>query len=204
MTSRTETTLRAVVDGKNLGRVKLPPPVRMKSDEAHAFATWARHISGVCLTDIDVMVSDVRPSSALKILCDLDERIAKRIRPLIQEADIYGFGLRLHRESNVDPYELSIIRRVVDAPQLTISEKSMRHFFKALKLIAEAGEVSESGDRTLNLEAFSETLARHYADCMDAGVAHYASYAQRIVEYGRANGAVELVCGPERRGAVEE
>lgn len=204
MSNRTETTLRAVVDGKNLERVKLPAPVRLKSDEAYAFAAWARHISGVCLTDIDVMVSDVRPSSGLKILCDLDERIAKRIRPLFESAEIYGFGLRLSRESNADPYELAIIRRVVDAPQLTISEKSMSHFFKALRLVFEAGEATRGGDRTITIEAFADMLANHYSDCMDAGVAHYASYAQRIVEYGRANGATELVCGPERRGAVEE
>lgn len=201
MTSKIETTLRAVVSGKNLGKVKLPEPVMLKSGEANAFAAWARPFSGICLTDIDVMVSDIRPSAGLKILCDLDERLAERVRPIFEAANIYGFGVRLSRESTHDPYELDIIRRVVDAPQLTIGAKAMNNFMHALGLVEDKMGVV---DRNLDIDMFAANLVRRHNECMDSGVGHYAAYALRIIEYGRANGATELICGPERRGAVAE
>lgn len=200
MTNKTETTLRALVDGKNLGRVKLPESIAIKATEANIFASWARAFSGVCLTDIDIMVSDIRPSAGLKVMSDLDRNLAKRIKPLFEAANIYGFGLRLVRENTNLPHELSIVRRVVDCPQLTLPHKSMLNFMEALGLV----ETNDATiDRKLNIESFAANLQRHHKDCMDAGVGHYASYAQRIIEYGIANGATQLVWGPEKRGAVE-
>lgn len=201
MTGKMETTLRAVIDGASLEKAKLPEPVRLKSSEANAFAAWARPIAGICLTDIDVMVSDVRPSIALRMLCDLEDRLARKIRPILEAAEGYGFALRLNRESNHEPYELSIVRRVIDAPQLTLSEKAMRNFLNALGLIEDKEGV---GERTLNIGVFAETLTRRHAECMDNGVGHYAAYAKRVIEYGYANGATELIWGPERRGAVQQ
>jgi len=200
MTNKTETTLRALVDGRNLSKVKLPEHATLKATEANAFASWARAFSGVCLTDIDIMVSDVRPSAGLKVMCDLDRNLAKKIRPLFEAAHVYGFGLRLFRETTNQPYELSIVRRVIDSPQLTLPRRSMLNFMEALGLV----ETNDATlDRKLNISTFADTLHRHHKDCLDAGVGHYASYAQRIIEYGIANGATELVWGPERRGSPE-
>lgn len=199
--NRTEMTLRAVVDGGALGAVKLPPDVKLTTIEAAAVANWARPISGTCLMDMDIHVSDIRPSSAMHMLSDLGPSMAARLKPLVSAARRYGFGMRIMREDPSKPYTISIFRRCIDIPQLTIPYGSMKAFLRCLGFVATAE--SELEETTLNLDVFADTLTRKYDQCMDAGVAHYQNYCQQIIEYGRANGATEILWGPERRGAIE-
>lgn len=208
ITPNTEMTLRAVVDGKELGKVKLPDPIELTRNEAEAIAVWARPFSGTCLTDLDVHVSDIRPSSGLMVLSDLNDKIARRIRPMLIIARKFGFGLRVMRDTASDPYSIEIFRRVVDVPQLTIPWRSMEAFLEAMGYLNlrddEPRRREESEDEAkVSLDSFSERLATKGDACMDAGVAHYRDFCLRIVEYGRANNATEIVWGPERRGAVE-
>lgn len=198
----TEMTLRAVVDGKELGKVKLPDPIELSRVEAEAVAVWARPFSGTCLVDMDVHVSDIRPSSGLMVLSDLNDRIGRRIRPLLVVARKYGFGLRIMRDTTNDPYTLEIFRRVVDVPQLTIPWRSLQAFLRALGYLTLRGDGKADDESFVNVDAFSDRLAAKGDECMEAGVAHYREFCLRIVEYGRANGAVQIVWGPERRGAV--
>ena len=202
ITPNTEMTLRAVVDGKELVKAKLPEPIELSRSEAEAIAVWARPFSGTCLTDLDVHVSDIRPSSGLMVLSDLSDKIARRIRPMLLSARKYGFGLRVMRDTANDPYMLEIFRRVVDVPQLTIPWRSLQAFLKAMGYHDLRADVQQEDEAKVSLDSFAERLAAKGDACMDAGVAHYRDFCLRIVEYGRANGASEIVWGPERRGAV--
>jgi len=202
--SKTEMTLRAVVDGKALARVKVSDPLELSRAEAEAIATWARPFSGTCLTDLEVHVSDIRPSNAVTVLSDLNDRLASRIRPMLLEARRHGFGLRVTRELPTDPYTLAIYRRCIDIPQMTITARALQFFLDAMGFLMKADAGGQMSETTVNLEVFADRLTKKYAACMDMGVAHYREYCQRIVEYGRANGATEIVWGPERRGAVAE
>ena len=203
---KTEMTLRAVVDGKQFGKIRLPPPMELSRKEAETIAVWARPFSGTCLVDFDIHVSDIRPSSALMVLSDLTDKLAERIKPMLMEARRYGFGLRVMRETNVDPYEISIYRRTIDVPQLTVTARSLYVFLEALGFLAirEDANLNDMREARVSLDAFAERLSNRYTQCMEIGVAHYREYCQRIVEYGLANGATEIVWGPERRGAVPE
>lgn len=201
--STIEMTLRAVVDGKKLGKAKLPPDVTLTAAEAAIVANWARPISGTCLMDMDIHVSDIKPSNAFHILSDLGENLAGRLRNLVTAARRYGFGMRIMRDDPTMPYQMSIYRRTIDIPQLTVPHSSMNSFLKALGFIdADDTKESDARETTMNLEIFGETLVRRYDSCMDAGFGHYQSYCMQIVEYGKANGATEILWGPERRGAI--
>lgn len=202
--NNTEMTLRAVVDGKVLGKVKLPEAIELSRAEAEHVAAWARPFSGTCLTDLEIHVSDIRPSAALTVLSDLTGPLAKRIRPMLNDARRHGFGLRVMRETPSDPYYLGIYRRCIDVPQLTITARALQTFLDALGFLMKTDSNGETPDATVSIDVFAERLSKKYTTCMDLGVAHYREYCQRIVEYGRANGATEIVWGPERRGAVTE
>lgn len=203
MADHAETTLRAVVDGKGLAKVRLPAAVEITRGDAATVAVWARPFSSTCITDVEILVNDVRPSQALMAVGDLPTALARRIRPLLVEARRHGFGLRLMRDTAMEPYALSVVRRAVDVPQLTIPYRSMRVFLQALNLLNVEGDVR--GDPRIAVDLLSERLAGRVDECMEEGVAHYREHALRIVEYARANGAAEIVWGPERRGApVEE
>lgn len=198
---RTETTLRAVVDGKNLRTVKIPEPMQLTRHEAASIAAWARPFSGTCLTDTDIHVSEIRASSAIMNLSELAPEIGVKLRPMLLDARKYGFGLRVMRELAHDPYEISIYRRVIDVPQLTVPFRSMKAFLQALGFIDLANSDVELAN-SVSIDIFAERLSKKGDNCMYIGVEHYRQYCHRIVEYGRANGAKEITWGPERRGAV--
>ncbi len=198
---RTETTLRAVVDGNDLRAAKIPDPLVLTRHEAEAIAAWARPFSGTCLTDIDIHVSDIRASSAIMNLTDLNAELAKKIKPILLDARKYGFGLRVMRELSDDPYELSIYRRVIDVPQLTVPFRSMKAFLQALGFISLESGIDETTN-SVNIDVFADRLSAKAEACMYGGVDHYREFCHRIVEYGRANGAREITWCPERRGAV--
>lgn len=202
ITPNTEMTLRSVVDGKELGNVKLPDAIELTRSEAEAIAVWARSFSGTCLVDMDVHVSDIRPSSALMVLSDLNDKIARRIRPILVVARKYGFGLRVMRDTANDPYTMEIFRRVVDVPQLTVPWRSLGVFLRALGYLSLRSDDKQDDECRINIGSFHERLVAKRDACMEEGVAHYREFCLRIVEYGLANGATEIVWGPERRGAV--
>lgn len=199
-----EMTLRAIVDGKRFAKIRLPAPMELTRNEAELIAVWARPFSGTCLTDLEIHVSDIKPSNAMMVLSDLSSAIAKRIKPMLMEARLYGFGLRVMRETTNDPYELSIYRRCVDIPQLTITARSLSVFLAALGYtsIREEFGLNENHEARVDINTFAERLRTRYTQCMESGVAHYREYSQRIVEYGLANGASQIAWGPERRGTV--
>lgn len=205
MSSSIDMTLRAVVDGKQFAKIRLPEPLELSRKEAETIAVWARPFSGTCLIDMEIHISDIRPSSALMVLSDLSKNLGKKIKPLLTEARRYGFGLRITRETASDPYEMSILRRTIDVPQLTISARSLHVFLDVLGFmnVHEAYGSNDLHESRVVIDAFEERLRTRYTQCMEAGVAHYREYCQRIVEYGVANGATEIVWGPERRGAVQ-
>lgn len=199
-----EMTLRAVVEGKTLSKVKLPGPLKLSRKEAETVAVWARSFSGTFLMEMEIHVGDIRPSSGLMVISDLSSDLARKIRPLLIEARRYGFGLRIMRDTANDPYELTIIRRTIDVPQLTITTKALYIFLDALGFMAVKKEYGTNDllETTVGIESFAQRLNSRYTQCMDAGVAHYREHCQRIVEYGLANMATQIVWGPERRGAV--
>lgn len=201
-----EMTLRAIVDGKQFGKIRLPDPIQFTAKEAERIAMWARPFSGTCLTDIQIHVGDIKPSSGLMVLSDLDPKLGKRIKAMLTEARRYGFGLRLMRETANDPYELSITRRTIDVPQLTVTARSLFAFLNTLGFLAVRTDTGprENQEARVSIEVFAERLSNRYEKCMEDGVAHYREYSLRIVEYGKANGATEIIWGPERRGAVAE
>lgn len=201
----TEMTLRAVVDGKVLSRVKLPEAIELSRVEAEHIAAWARPFSGTCMTDLEIHVSDIRPSAALMVLSELSGPLAKRIRPMLNDARRHGFGMRVMRETSSDPYYLAVYRRCIDVPQLTITARALQTFLDAMGFFMKSDAFAEGPtDVRVSIDSFQERLNKKYTACMDLGVAHYREYCQRIVEYGKANGATEIVWGPERRGAVTE
>lgn len=202
MKDDTETTLRAVVDGQMLVKIKLPSPVKLTSVEARMVAQWARPFSGTCMTDVEIYVSDIKPSNAAQALGDLEPGLAKRLKTLVTTTMRHGFGLRIMREDPTEPYRISTYRRVIDIPQLTIPYRSMRYFMKALGLGVEVAEAQ--GQTLIPLDVFARNLDAKYDACMDAGCAHYRAHSVRIVEYGRANNATEIAWGAERRGAVPD
>lgn len=203
--NNTEMTLRAVVDGKVLSKVKLPEAIELSRTEAEHLATWARPFSGTCLTDLEILVSDIRPSAAIMVLSELSGSLGKRIRPMLTDARRHGFGLRIMRETPNDPYYLAVYRRCIDVPQLTITARALQTFLDAMGFFMKSDAFVEGPkDVKVSIDSFEDRLGKKYSACMDLGVAHYREYCQRIVEYGKANGATEIIWGPERRGAVTE
>lgn len=194
-----ETTLRALVDGKDLGRKKLPDAVEIEAADAQAIARWAQGFSGVCMTNLDIHLGDIKPSNGMRLMGEIDKRIARRIKPLFAAAEIHGFALRLARDTTNDPYRLEIVRRVIDAKQLTIAARSMRHFMTALGLHHATMTLE---DHVVDVDMFEKVLERRERECMDAGVGHYHSYARQIVAFARANNTDRIVWGRERRGVV--
>lgn len=197
-------TLRAVVDGNNFSKIKLPSAIEISRHEAEVIAMWARPFSGTCMTDIEIHVSDIKPSNGLMVIGDLPEKLGNKIRPMMLKARLYGFGLRIMRELTTDPYKISIVRRAIDVPQLTITARSMKVFLGALGLdnVKEGLGVNTLQEARIGIDVFAQRLDNRSIQCMDLGVAHYREFSRRIVEYGMANGAVQILWGPERRGAV--
>lgn len=196
----TEMTVRAVVDGKHLAGVALPEPLVLTDKEAELIAEWAKNFCGTCMNEGEIYMGDIRPSSALKMLPDLKKEVGQKIRYQILEARKYGFGMRLMRDAD-NPYKISITRRVIDVPQLTIPCKSLNTFLRALGY-NEVQEDKGLKEVSIGIESFAARLVLKGEDCMDMGVAHYRDYCIRIVEYGNANGAMKIMWGPERRGSV--
>lgn len=196
----TEMTMRADVKKDVLRAVRIPPPEELTDQEAEAIADWAKNFSGTYIRETDVMVSDIRPSTAVNSLEYLEEDIQERIKPLVVLAMKYGFGLRLMREPG-DPYLFEITKRVIDVPVLTIPHRSMQRFLSALGILH---NFSARGEIQVCIDHIEKILKRRKADAIDAGYGHYHSFAMRIHQYGVDNKAEYIVIGKERRGSYEE
>lgn len=196
----TEMTLRADVKKDVLRAVRIPPPVGLTDKEADTLAEWSQNFSGTYIRDIDIMVSDIRPSTAVNSLEYLDDELVEKIKPTALLAMKYGFGLRIMREPG-EPYIFEITKRVIDVPVLTIPYRSMQRFLNALGILH---DFPSRGEIHVCIEHLAKILKRRKADAIDAGYGHYHSFALRIHEYGIANKAEYVIIGKERRGSYEE
>lgn len=188
----TEMTLRADVRKDRLQHIRLPEPIAVTDAEAALIFDWAQDFSGTCLWDGGILLNDIRPNRAQSTLGELGP-LADVLRGHVETAKRHGFGLRLMRDDVATPYQFSVTRRSVDAPQLTIPLRSMRRFIETLF----AAHFENNG--SISLRSFVDILTRKYHVCMDAGFAHYQSHSLQVAEYGRAHGATQIVWGPERR-----
>ncbi len=195
-----EMTLRADVKKDVLRAVRIPPQVELTNEEAETLADWAKNFSGTYIRETDIMVSDIRPSTAVNSLEYLEEEIRERIKPLAILAMKYGFGLRIMREPG-DPYLFEITKRVIDVPVLTIPHRSMQRFLSSLGVMH---DFSARGEIHICIEHLAKILKRRKTDAIDAGYGHYHSFALRIHQYGIDNKAEYIVIGRERRGSYEE
>lgn len=196
----TEMTLRADVKKDVLRAVRIPPPAELTNEEAETLAEWAQNFSGTYIREVDIMVSDIRPSTAVNSLEYLEDDLQEKIKPLAVLAMKFGFGLRIMREPG-EPYLFGITKRVIDVPVLTIPHRSMQRFLNSLGILH---DFSTRGEIHVCIEHLAKILKRRKVDAIDAGYGHYHGFALRIHQYGIDNKAEYIVIGKERRGSYEE
>lgn len=192
---KTEITLRANVQGNTLEKIKIPDPVQITEADAAVIGQWAQPFSTICAIEDEIMVTDIRPTRMIEAIGILSKRLQKIIRPMAEAGARHGFGLKLMREIASEPYQLSINRRVIDAPQLTLPYRSVSRFLMTM------GGVEPDLEGEIHITHFAKKLEKYKEECIDNAVEHYRQYAKTIVDYGLANGADHVIWKVERRSA---